>query len=152
MKILGLLQNQWAYNPARVREMLDRATPKNRHKLIRYMLVGSRTGRHLNAALGPAFDAITWDNVTPVVTRSPSGQPPADLDYVRQLLAEVRSTLVVTFGQVARRAMLDVDWPGRMFAGPHPAARGPMVSADLVDLGTRIAAWIRKFERAKGEI
>lgn len=145
MKILGLLQNQWARNPARVRETLDRATPENRRTLMRYMLMQSTSGRRLRAALGEVCHEIVWDNASPIITRRSDGRPLADLAYVSALLAAMGPDLVLAFGQVAQAAVRDTGWAGPVFAAPHPAARGSAVQGQLAKLGQRIEDWRRRW-------
>lgn len=151
--ILGLLQNQWAYNPKRVREGLDRATPENRHKLIRYMLAGSRSGRRLKEALGTWFDEIVWDNASPVITSRPSGTPPGDAEHVRNVIARVQPEIILAFGRIAYDTVLAAGWKRTLIRGPHPAARNLNAShpasgiRGLTVIRNELTRKIKKFRR-----
>lgn len=124
--ILGLLQNQWAHNPQRVRETLERF-PDHRRRFIRYMLAQSHTGRRLREALGHWFDIIVWDNASPVIARRSRTSPPPDPVHVQSVLDNLRPSLTVTFGLQAHRCLDCVHGYGEWLHAPHPASRDLLV-------------------------
>jgi hypothetical protein len=63
------------------------------------------------------------DDATLKVTATPRGSEPADLDYVRRLIAAKRPRVVLACGKSAEGACLKL-WGGALVAMPHPAYRG----------------------------
>lgn len=139
MTVLGILQNQWAHDPAKTRATLDRQTPRNRRAMIRYMLAGSVSGRRLRAALGDAWDRITWENATPVITPRPSDRPPADLAYVSHILCDIGPDVVIALGRVAQDAVRQTGWAGTLIEGPHPASRSVTIKDELADVAEALS-------------
>jgi hypothetical protein len=144
--ILGLLQNQWAREPAKMAAMLER-NPDRRPALIRCLLAGSVSGRRLRDALGPWFHRITWDNASGQIAATASGAPPADLAHVRRLLETRKPDVVVAFGRMAQNAILAMgtlrprfNWRGHFIAAPHPAARRADITARLTEVRTALDA------------
>ncbi len=120
--ILGLLQNQWAKDPQRVADMLQRR-PQQRHELIRRLLAQSVSGKRLQRSLGTLFAEITWDDASPVITPMAAGRPLAPRDHVAWLLERVRPDIVFTCGKVAASTVRALGWNGPHVATVHPAAR-----------------------------
>ena len=130
--ILGLLQNQWARDPQRVRETFARQ-PDQRHMLIRRMLARSLSGRRLKRALGPWFDIITWEEASPEITATSSESPPPDPAHVQAVIDKIKPCLVFAFGRQAQQCMLTVGGPGVMGL-PHPASRDAHARKRLSDM------------------
>lgn len=120
--VVGILQNQWAHDPARVQEMLDR-NPVQRHKIIQRMLSTSLSGKRLRAGLGAWFERIIWDNASPVVTRKSSSCPGVDGAHVYAVLDKWKPDVVVAFGVAACQCVKALSWDGILLRCPHPASR-----------------------------
>ena len=143
MKVLGLLQNTWAYNPARVQADLDRVNPQTRRRLIGSMLSRSFTGKRLRAAFGHWCDVIEWENASPVVVGKSRDCSPADLAHVHAVVQDVQPSVILVFGKEAAFA---IDRLGAEIAvmdliiGPHPAGRGSHVTTKLAAMRVRLDA------------
>lgn len=77
-------------------------------------------------------DAIWWENASPQWGWESKHKFPADMDHIRRLCKEHNPSVVLTFGAVARDALLDLklqlDSPlefAVIISGPHPACRQP---------------------------
>lgn len=140
MVVLGLLQNQWARNPAAVAAMFARR-PEQRQALIKFMLARSKSGRRLRAAFGPWVDRIIWENASPVVAERAGGRMPVDRAHVNAILAKVSPDVVVAFGVSANQAITISSWCGFTIVAPHPTARVENIEARLVAARTRLDAY-----------
>ena len=150
MNILAFLQNQWAHQPWQVLDLFARR-PAHRTEIIRRMLARSYTGSRLRAAFGDdLFDAIVWDNASPVVTSRPRPAPRRDvwsriaaINHVDEILARARPAVVLAFGQVAQWAMNDFP-EQRCITGPHPAARRSDTAGELQWMARELRALVQE--------
>lgn len=131
MNILGLLQNTWADNSARVQATFDRATPKGRRAMIAYMLRQSRTGKRLVEVFGDWFNCIEWENASRVVTGYPGSRTVADLCHVQAILDEVKPSILLVFGKLARVAIAGCNTNASLIIGPHPARCSQQLLAQM---------------------
>ena len=131
MVVLGLLQNQWAHNPAAVTAMFARH-PDRRSTLIWYMLARSLSGRRLCRAFGDWVDRIIWENASPMVATRSDHRMVADVDHVNRRLTEIQPDVVLTLGKSAAEAIIVSCWSGMTINAPHPAARFPDIHDQLV--------------------
>jgi hypothetical protein len=132
MKILGLLQNQWVHDPARVEAMIARDPTKRRRILAMLLFAGcGLTGKRLRWALGDWCERIEWENADPEITDRPDVHVSGDLAHLVKALDEVKPSIVITFGSIACKTLAQTDWTGPVLRAPHPAARGPGVLKDL---------------------
>lgn len=138
--ILGLLQNQWVRDPARVQSVLARHDAAFRRRYLGALLFfGSLTGKRLRTAFGDWCERIVWENASPVIGAKSNDAPSPDLQHVRLAIAEVQPQIILTFGQRARWAIGRTDWRGPIIAGPHPAAR-------MTGIAERLAAMRKQLE------
>lgn len=124
MKILAVLQNMYVDDPDRVRALLAR-TPQARRRMITYSLfAGCRTGRVLNLVFGEdCSQRFIWDESTREIAGDPRKVFPADMDHLRQLLAEEKPDIVIAFGKVASNALAQLVPGENLLICPHPTAR-----------------------------
>lgn len=139
LRVLGLLQNQWARNSASVAAMFARR-PEHRHELIARMLMQSTSGRRLRAAFGVWLDRIVWENASPGVVERADGCLAPDIAHVNGVLASIRPDVVIAFGVQATRAIEGSSWRGVTFTAPHPAARCHDVQERLCVVRDMLAA------------
>ncbi len=140
-QILGLLQNQWAKDPARMKALLERH-PTERYKVIGMLLAFSASGRHLRRVFGAMMERIIWDNVSPVIAPAPNACPPPDLVHVCQVLRSVQPDIVIAFGRNAQVVMRQQSWSGCVICAPHPASRQAGVHEKLVGARDRLLGCI----------
>jgi hypothetical protein len=112
-KRVVFLQNAWG-TPGRMDDQFDRAS-------WFWGLAGSRSGQRLVRLLGHGSWEDCW-NTTPVVTRTPDGQAPAEVAYMRRILLRLEPGVVVACGLQAERAVLGL-WRGPLLVVPHPTCR-----------------------------
>jgi len=142
MKILCILQNQWADNPDRVLA-LHAKHPGMRHEIISRMLFrGSLTGKRIEAVFGDMMKdhAFIFDEASTVVTPSSKGNPPYNANHVRETIRRVRPDAIIAFGTSSRRAIDDVRKAkrDRMDLPPviecvHPAIQKPGWMQQMLD-------------------
>lgn len=140
LPVMGLLQNGWFREPARVQALFARH-PKERRSLVATLLfMGSTTGRRLRSHFGTLCDHITWEEASPQVGGQSGARFPADPDHIRAALGDVRPLAVVAFGRVARDGIRQAGYAGTVVEAPHPAARGGSVNDELSAAASRLRA------------
>lgn len=137
-KVLGVLQNQWFYDPPRIQKMIDTAdNPETmRRRLCTWALfAGCKSGRVLRTLLGDEWcNRIVWENASLHMGDVSSSVFPADMAHLTKLLCIEQPGIVVAFGKVAQDGVeqalrLGPSSPDGGTAGPvvlhapHPAAR-----------------------------
>lgn len=149
MHVLGLLQNQWARDPAAVLAMLAR-WPQRRHELIRVMLARSLSGERLRAAFGDWFAKIVWENASPCVAGESDGSFAPDTAHVNAAIVSIEPQVVIAFGVQAARAIYSSDWWGRTILSPHPAARSGDIGRQLRMACEALDRLVAKFAEVAG--
>lgn len=145
MVVLGLLQNQWAHNPAAVAAMFDRH-PERRSLYIACMLARSVSGRRLRRAFGAWMDRIIWENASPGVATKSRGLKMADPRHINRTLANLRPNIVITFGVSARLGIAASTWTGPTIGCVHPAARYTDTLDSLVVAAAALDAWSKAMQ------
>ena len=152
MKVLGILQNSWFYDPPKIKRMLAQyATDPERQERLRRKLMtyalfaGCKSGRMLQQALGEAWcNAIVWENASKEIGDLSSSCFPADLPHLRKRIQEEAPDVLVTFGKVATNACMELEHLAAhrlvdyFIAGPHPTARDPEVACCLYEVRKRL--------------
>jgi hypothetical protein len=128
--VLGILQNQWFYDSARIRAMIQSANEpeRMRRKLVDfYLFRGCKTGRMLRHCFGDSWcDRILWENASKEIGDFSSDVFPADLDHLARRIIDEAPDVVIGFGKIACGAldMLVNDFPRIYYLrAPHPASR-----------------------------
>jgi hypothetical protein len=148
MKVLAFLQNMWVRDPDKARRMIERdATGKLRERLISYALfAGCLSGRRLKVALGEDWcDRITWEEASPVITRTPSECPPADPGHIVAAINKHEPDLILCLSRAAYR-VIRANTVIPILEGPHPAARGAGVGEALQRVRVLLDLELKKFE------
>lgn len=141
--VLGVLQNQWFYDPPKIIAMIEERHARNgpeaaerfRRRMIEYALfAGCQTGRRLREGLGECWcNRIVWENASKRIGNFSSSCFPADPDHIRRVVLEVKPDIVVAFGKVATEAFNPGEQcyhvakglnPYEFIETVHPAARG----------------------------
>ena len=88
MKILCILQNQWANNPDQVLALHARYPGKRNEIISRLLFRGSLTGKRIEAVFGDLMEqhAFIFDEASTVVTASAKGNPPYNANHVRETI------------------------------------------------------------------
>lgn len=132
LRVLGVLQNTWVRDPARVEAMIAREPTKRRRILAIILFAGgSPTGRRLRAALGNWCERIEWENADPTITDRPAAHVRGDVAHLEKALDEVKPSIVITFGAIAYKTLTQTMWRGHLICGPHPTARVAGVAGNL---------------------
>lgn len=143
MKILGILQNQWFKNPAKIKQMIaekELEYPNAREFYIAtFLFWGCLTGRRLRATLGEDYcNEIVWEECSKEIGGCASARFPADIQHLQRVIDKHKPTHVIAFGQLAKDALMQLYESGRgdyvLFIAPHPAARQSDVTAQLRNL------------------
>lgn len=147
MKILCILQNQWADDPDRVLA-LHAKHPGRRNEIITRMLFrGSLTGKRIEAVFGDMMEqhAFIFDEASTVVTPSSKGNPPYNANHVRETIRRVCPDAIIAFGSSSCRAINDVRKAKRdkldlppVVECVHPAIQKPGWMAALLDAKRQI--------------
>ena len=148
MIVLGILQNQWFREPEKVREILERASrlrgPEaarltRRRFCARALFAGCRTGLILRQSLGDELcQRIVWENASPELGGHAASKFPANMDHLREVLADVKPDVVIALGRIAEEALRQlVPWE-KLFCCPHPTARGVDVRPHLKRLKSEL--------------
>ena len=142
MKILCILQNQWANNPDQVLALHARYPGKRNEIISRLLFRGSLTGKRIEAVFGDLMEqhAFIFDEASTVVTSSAKGNPPYNANHVRETIRRVQPDAIIAFGTSSRRAVEDVRKAKRdkMDLPPviecvHPAIQKPGWMAEMLD-------------------
>jgi hypothetical protein len=158
-RVMGLLQNQWLKDPARIPRILelyerhaDRLEEPPRNRFIRDMLFfGCPTGRNLRKYLGEDLcGEIVWEEVSPRVGDRPSSVFPPDAGHLLRSFKRVRPDCVVMFGRVASSCVLlrpvaeyFAEFDVSTLHCCHPAARNaPQVARELAGVGQNLRGLI----------
>lgn len=142
MKILCILQNQWAKDPDRVLA-LHAEHPGRRNEIItRLLFAGCLTGHRIEMVFGDMMKqhAFIFDEASTVVTSSAKGNPPYNANHVRETIRRVQPDAVITFGSSSRRAVEDVRKAKRdkvdlppVIECVHPAIQKPTWMRQMLD-------------------
>lgn len=142
LKVVCVLQNQWFYDPPRIKRMLAYPTQdkqKLRRRLLAYALfAGCKSGRMLRQHLGDKWcDRALWENASDEIGDCASSCFPADPRHLLTVVRTEKPHVVIGFGKVAcdafhngqdyERGQRDViEWGGHEFhfiSASHPTAR-----------------------------
>lgn len=132
MTIVAFLQNQWVRDPVRVKAMIEKHGERYRQKFICFALfAGCLTGRRIRKAFGEeVVTSITWEETSKEIGDKASAFFPPDFDHINKVLIDTQPDIVIAFGSSATKALQKV-WKGKLISGPHPAARGSHIKAEL---------------------
>ncbi len=147
MKILCILQNQWANDPDRILA-LHAKHPGRRNEIITKMLFrGSLTGKRIEAVFGDLMEqhAFIFDEASTVVMPSAKGNPPYNANHVRETIRRVQPDAIIAFGTSSRRAIEDVRKAKRdrlelppVIECVHPAIQKPGWMQQMLDAKKRL--------------
>lgn len=133
MKILAFLQNMWVRDPERTLAMISNSsTPlKLRRRMQHYALfAGCLTGRRLKSYLGDLTDSIIWEEASLEITATSNAKVTSDLDHMRSCIVAENPDIIVTFGRIAKEAVVLIAPQARTLVySPHPAARNKLDQA-----------------------
>lgn len=126
-RILAILQNQWFRNPGEVKALFARH-PEHRNRLIRdFLFMGCLSGKRLLRFLGEELcSQIIWEEASPEIGGHAGSNFGADLEHLRAAFKKHSPEIVISFGQVAGRAvkLIEPEMEAVKFLyAPHPAAR-----------------------------
>jgi uracil-DNA glycosylase len=119
MKIVAFMQNPWSPPGTDKRHVQLYSTNQDFH---RRLLRGTMSGNRLQQAFGSLFDTIWWDNASPEAADAPEGKTRADSDHIIRVLKEQQPDIVITFGTMAKEALIEVIGSTRhlrAFKSPH---------------------------------
>jgi len=152
MKILAFMQNAW-FPPGTPQRIIDRYHDDSEFHIK--VLSKTMSGRRLMKALGDElYKKIIWDNTTREVASQPSGNPGADLMYMRQRILAHKPDAIIAVGQVAYDAMIKMrkeDPVKHNFARilmPHPNKRG-ITSDELKEEARKVQEFADIFEMVR---
>lgn len=129
MRVLGLLQNTWAYDSNRVEKLMARF---GRKALVTRLLMGSLSGKRIKQCLPDWYQHIIYENSSPRVMSHSGACPTVDLPHVRCVVANVKPNVIVAFGDVAGNALHRLRWhDGCGIVTRHPVAREADVTERL---------------------
>lgn len=148
MKIVGILQNQWFKNPAKIKRLIAEKESEGfadarEFYIATFLFWGCLTGRRLRATLGEDYcNEIVWEECSREMGNSASSRFPADLKHIQQVIAKHKPDVVIAFGQLAKDALLQIyqatpHLTQKIFTlllAPHPAARQGDVLQQLRNL------------------
>lgn len=140
MKIVGILQNQWFKNPAKIKQIIaekELEYPNAREFYIAtFLFWGCLTGRRLRATLGEDYcNEIVWEECSKEIGGCASSKFPADIQHIKQVIAKHKPTVVIAFGQLAKDALMQLHTDKfTLLLAPHPAARQSDVVTQLRNL------------------
>jgi hypothetical protein len=149
MKTVAFLQNMWVKNPYHVKRRIELYGENYRRRVLKYSLfAGCPTGRRIKQAFGEELvKQIIWEETTREIAGDPRTTFPPDLMHMSNVLMDENPAIVITFGEIARTAMLVAarlvaqDRPRfHIVKLPHPAARQK-------DVGLRLACGARTVSR-----
>ena len=147
MKILCILQNQWANNPDQVLALHARYPGKRNEIISRLLFRGSLTGKRIEAVFGDLMEqhAFIFDEASTVVTSSAKGNPPYNANHVRETIRRVQPDAIIAFGTSSRRAISDVRQAKRdkldlppVIECVHPAIQKPGWMAEMLNAKKRL--------------
>lgn len=121
MRILGLLQNSWARDPARVEAIMAKF---GRRAMVTRLLMRSKSGRTLRKCLPDWYNRIEYENSSPRVLSYAGACGTVDIQHVRRVVAEQKPNVIMAFGGVAESAVKRLHWDcGPILVTQHPTAR-----------------------------
>lgn len=147
MKIVGILQNQWFKNPAKIKQIIAEKIAEGfadarEFYIATFLFWGCLTGRRLRSTLGEAYcNEIVWEECSKEIGGCASSRFPADMEHIQQVIAKHKPTHVIAFGQLAKDALMQLYYGNTDESGdyvlllaPHPAARQSDVIQQLRNL------------------
>lgn len=110
MKVLCILQNQWANNPDQVNALYAKHPSRRSEIIARLLFRGSLTGQRIETVFGDMMKehAFVFGEAATVVTPSSVGKPSYNAGHVRDTILRVRPDAVIAFGHSSQRAIADV--------------------------------------------
>jgi len=138
---VAFLQNMWVRDPERVRKQIERHGDPYRLRFMAHVLfAGCMTGRRLRRTFGDELiEQILWEETTREIGGNPHKIFPPQRDHIRQVLADHKPRVVLTFGRIAADALRPL-WDGVLIAAPHPCARLTDGTAQLQNAATQLRA------------
>lgn len=149
-KVLGLLQNEWVYDPPRLKKAMEFSNNPEafRRRMISYALfAGCKTGRVLVSAFGDTWrQRITWENASKEIGDVASSAFPADVPHIVARIQEELPDVVIAFGKVAQEGMAEAIHRNLVenvlvIRAPHPCARHSTVLEELRAARRRLEAF-----------
>jgi hypothetical protein len=134
MKILCILQNQWADNHDQILA-LHAKHPGRRNEIITRMLFrGSLTGQRIEMVFGDLMEqhAFIFDEASTTIPVSNNYGPNFNTNHVRETIRRIQPDTIVAFGHSSQRAIenvrkakrLKIDLPP-VIECVHPAIQKP---------------------------
>lgn len=130
---------------------------RGRARFVRDMLFfGCLTGKRIRQAFGEELlESFVFEEVSTQIGSHPSSVFPPEEEHVLQVLTTFKPHVVVTFGAVAKAAVL-LPGPAQyirndvlcVLYAPHPAARGADVVQRLRNVATGVQALINGLKGA----
>jgi hypothetical protein len=110
MKILCILQNTWAHDPARVNALLQRPGIKRHCVVERLLFAGCLTGKRIGQVFSDMFPRhhFIFENASTVVTGDSGGRPPYNVEHVRSAILLHRPDVILAFGTSSKEAIKDL--------------------------------------------
>lgn len=140
--ILAFLQNMWVRRPDDLRRAIAKNGEEFRMMFMRYALfAGCKTGRNLKKAFGEELiDRIVFEETTREIAGDPKTIFPADLKHIAACLAHHKPKIVLTFGKIAKDALLECNLPVALIFihAHHPASRNPGSWKTLTDAAQKL--------------
>jgi|688.fasta_scaffold09072_25 hypothetical protein len=155
MKVLCILQNQWANNPDQI-NALHAKHPGMRNEIISRMLFrGSLTGSRIEAVFGDMMKnhAFIFDEASASVVSNNQYNAPYNASHVRETIARLRPDAVIAFGSSPRRAIEDVRKAKRekidlppVIECVHPAIQKPGWMQQMLDAKSALKAIFKQLQ------
>ena len=110
MKVLCILQNQWANNPDQLNALYAKYPGKRNEIIARLLFRGSLTGQRIESVFGDMMKehAFIFDEASTTITKASSSSPHYNAGHVRETILRVRPDVVIAFGHSSQRAIVDV--------------------------------------------
>lgn len=147
MKILCILQNQWAENPERV-QALHAKHPGRRAEIIgRMLFMGCLTGRRIEKVFGDLMQehSFIFEEASAVVTLQSHSKPPHNTQHVRSVIERYSPDVIIAFGNCAQRAVREIGAAKR-----HPVTLPPVI--ECVHPAIQKPCWHGKMIEARGKL
>lgn len=110
---------------------------RNEQNLHRRLLSMSPTGKRLQEAFKDYYNQIYWDNANP----EPCTNEP-NYAHIQHRLSEVKPHLILAFGRIASKALIEIDAPAPLWCCKHPMARG-LTQQEIDNFAMEVVTWTK---------
>lgn len=155
MKVLCILQNQWANNPDQI-NALHAKHPGMRNEIISRMLFrGSLTGSRIEAVFGDMIKthAFVFDEASTTIPVSNNCGPNFNTNHVRETIRRIQPDAIVAFGHSSQRAIKSVRKAKRekidlppVIECVHPAIQKPGWMQQMLDAKSALKAIFKQLQ------